>query len=290
MTLGKQDQPHFHVLVAACLGFYFLASGPLSLTQALACTMIVDAEGFESPTYDTAFPVTPVGSLEGQGGWLATIGTTSTAIVQTTTVYTGSQAVRVDRASNTNDRWAVPVSGWPSERFVKIQWDMRVEGPAGDVNSGEYGPYFAVEAYDDDGFQAGSFGLMGSLGVDASTAEVLYQAAGTGYLTPTGSLVNFGEWNHFLINLDFVDHQYTVALNGNMLVTEDFVDGAGLNQFTDADIAALQAAGDAGSNALTGTAFYDNFTVCQVPEPGSALLAMLAVSGLSCLLGRTKRM
>ena len=35
-------------------------------------------------------------------------------------------------------------------------------------------------------------GLLGSLGVDATTGEVLYQAPGTGFLTAAGPIVAFG--------------------------------------------------------------------------------------------------
>ena len=49
------------------------------------------------------------------------------------------------------------MSGWPSQRYVCIDWDMRVQQTV----SAAFGPFFGVEAYDDD---AASIGLLGSLG------------------------------------------------------------------------------------------------------------------------------
>ncbi len=281
----------------------------LALTFLLACSSqaavidIVDGEGFESPSYST-------GTLEGQvaslpsdavdGVWQASIGTTSTATVQTSVVQSGSQAVRVTRAPNEADgggRFGIELSGWPDPagpvggRFICIMWDMYVDGPLG-VPGQSFGPFFGVEAYDDDGVGL-SNGLIGSLGVDATTGDVLYQAAGTGFLTETGSTVNFGEWNTFRIDIDFLLNQYQVFVNGSddplsmiPLVTEGFVDGAGLAQFTDAPLATFAAAGDSISQATGGSAWFDNYRIVQgkIPEPTTlvlGLLALVATQGVS---------
>jgi hypothetical protein len=160
---------------------------------------------------------------------------------------------------------------------------MRVQGPAGVNNGNQFGPYFGVEAYDDAG---NPVALLGSLGVDATTGDVLYQAAGSGDLTETGATVAFGQWNRFQIKLDYSTHQYTTYLNGAQVgVITTYVDNAAypgqLNEFTDGDIAALAAAGDSVSMAMTGTAYYDNFTiregVCSVPEPASIGLAIMSL-------------
>ena len=151
-----------------------------------------------------------------------------------------------------------------------------------------FGPFFGVEAYDDDG---NPVGLLGSLGVDAATGDVLYQAAGTGFLTEIGSPVTFGQWNRFQIKLDYSTHQYSVYLNGGALGTIGFVDQnnipGGLNEFSDADISTLAAAGDPASLALAGTAYYDNFLVregeCIIPEPSTIVLVGLSLVMLSGL-------
>ncbi len=227
---------------------------------------IVNAAGFELP-FTTVFGGT--GQLEGQvnpagegqilppGQWQRSFGGISTARVQSAVFAPGggTQAVRVDRAANNDVRWAVQVDhlGYPdfpnpfppepAQPVICISWDMRVQQTTG--APGTFGPFFGVEAYAD---TAVAPGLLGSLGVDATTGDVLFQATGSGILTETGSVVSFGQWNHFDIELDYSTDQYTVFLNFAELGTFGFVD-PGLNNFSDADISALAAAGDAASQA-----------------------------------------
>jgi hypothetical protein len=268
---------------------------------------IVNSGGFELP-FTTVFLGT--GQLEGQvnpagegqvlqpGQWLRSPASGgSTAVVQSTVFAPGggTQAVRVNRAANNDARWAVPVGHLaypdfpnpfppePAQPLISITWDMRVEQTVG--AGGTFGPFFGVEAYDDDG---GSIGLLGSLGVDATTGDVLFQAAGTGVLTETGHVVSFGQWNRFAITLDYSADQYTIFLNSAPLGTIGFVD-PGLDNFSDADLSALAAAGDAASQALTGTAYFDNFLVREgaIPEPGAAMVLAAGAGGM--LLRRARR-
>lgn len=269
---------------------------------------VVNANGFEPGVFPNGFAL---GSLEGQvnppgegqlispGLWLKSPdvpANTSSAVVQSAVFAPGggSQAVKVDRAANFDARWAVPVNALaypdypnpfppePAQPCLCLSWDMQVLQSAGNGDT-TFGPFFGIEAYDDDGIVVG---LLGSLGVDAATGDVLYQAAGTGTLTETGSVVNFGEWNHFQIKLDYSTKQYDVFLNYANLGTIGFVDennAAGpLTKLSDVDIATLAAAGDAASLALTGTGYFDNFLVregaCPIPEPGSLILALLAMT------------
>jgi hypothetical protein len=289
------------VRVLGRLGALSLAAHVICISvasgQAPVPPMIVDASGFESPKFDITFgpggPGTGSGQLEGQtpstfqGTWLRTKGIgLSTADVQTAVKLTGNQALEVTRVANSDDRWAVPVGGYPSlaePRFICIAWDMRVEQTIGPANT--FGPFFGVEAYDDD---AAVLGLLGTLGVDASNGEVLIQQAGTGFLAAPGPTVTFGAWNNFMIELDFLNHTYEYFLNNVSLGVEGFVDQGnvpgGLNEFTDADIATFAAAGDPASQALAGTAYFDNFKVmegpCVIPEPTSCVMVGLAGMGL----------
>lgn len=250
---------------------------------------VVDGEGFEAPDYSTTF--LGAGQLEGQfastnGGfgstqWLQSpAGGASTAVVQDSVVASGSQAVRVDRASNSDDRWAVPVTGFPAERFICIDWDMRVEQT---VTSTGFGPFFGIESYDDDG---SSVTRMGTLGVDAATGELLFGDAASGLIpTPGGETVNFGEWNNFRIVLDFETDTYFGFLNGVIVVNAAPFEFPGADEFTDADIAALAASGDIVSQGLTGTAFFDNYFVTEtddvskiIPEPASLVSALIVAA------------
>ena len=261
-------------------------------THASASPIIVDSHGFELPAFTTTAGGT--GSIEGQtpatfnGTWLRDKGAgTSSAIVQTAVVAPGggTQAVKVTKAANEVEAsWAVPVSGYPASGYVCIDWDMRVEGPAGDVNT-QFGPFMGVRAYDDD---ANKLGVLGTWGVDATTGEVLIQDAGTGFLDAPGPTVAFGAWNHYGMELNFNTHSYRVLLNNAQVGPSiGFVDQnnvvGGLNEFTDADIATfIAAAGNAG--AATGVGYFDNFTVedgpCQVPEPSTLALAAIGLCGM----------
>ena len=258
-----------------------------TLAPSAPAQVVVDSHGFEAPFFTTTFNGT--GQLEGQtpatfnGTWLRTKGPgLGSATVQTAVVASGAQAVRVDRAANSDDRWGVPVSGYPaSGNFITVNWDMRVQQTAGPTNT--FGPFLGMEAYDED---AVAIGLLGSLGVDATTGDVLFQAANTGFLTETGVTVAFGAWNHYAVEFNFSTHVYRFFLNGTLLGSQGFVDqtnvAGGLDEFTDANISALAAAGDPASQALTGTAYFDNFDVTEgpIPEPASAV-TLLALSTLA---------
>jgi hypothetical protein len=230
-----------------------------------AAGTILDSAGFESPLYSTS---TGGGALQNQQGWKkVSIGSgLGTATVQNTVVQSGSQAIRVNRAANSDDRWAVPnlwnLVGQPSVptvRFALVEWDMRVTQSS--TVSPPYGPFFGVDMYDD----KGAFGVLAGFGVDASTGDVLYQVQDTGALAETGVTATFDQWHHFQVLLDFGMRNYRTYFDNNLLAWTGFVDrgssGTALNELTDADIAAIGAAGDAPSQAATGTAYFDNFAV-----------------------------
>ncbi|QDS96940.1 hypothetical protein [Adhaeretor mobilis] len=273
--------------------------------------VIIDSDGFESvglpPTgsgYDTTFAPgggLPVGSLEGQHAslpgdsttapWLASLGTDSTAVVQTTTVNTGSQAIEVHRETGDSPSfWGVPVTAWPdSARFVCIEWDMYVEGPVGTPGP-DFGPYFGVDAIDDASVTGSDFGLIGSLGVLATSGDVVYTDE-TGSLAPTGSTVGFGAWHHFHIDLDFDLQVYSVILDTVPLLTEPFVGtvsgGLTLEDFSDAPLGTFAAGVD-----LPATAYFDNYIVYQlntkIPEPTTMAMGLIALISMSSVSRRRR--
>lgn len=265
--------------VIAALGI-FLAAGA---AQAATFTLI-DGEGFEAPEYSQAILEGQFAStFEGFGSaaWVQSpVGGTSTAVVQDSVVASGDQAVQVDRAANSDDRWAVPITGAPAERYVCIEWDMLVE----ESSTTGFGPFFGIEAYDDD---ATSILRIGSLGVDAATGEVLVTDRATGLIATTET-VNFGEWNSYRMILDFQTDTYFNFINGVLINSLDF-ESVGADQFTDADIAAIAASFDTDSQSATGTAYFDNYLVFEtdqfnkIPEPASVVgaLMMIAMAGAS---------
>src|SRR5688572_13914400 len=230
-------------LLSACL-----LLGAFSTSCPAAGTIL--STGFESPYV--------AGSLEGQQGWVANTGA-STAIVQNSVAHSGSQALLVTRAANSDKRWAVPnLTGIPSQQYVAVDWDMRVAGPAGNPALTEFGPFFGVEGYDADS----GILLLGSLGVDATTGDVLYQLQDTGALTESGSTVSFNQWYHFKLVFDFLNDSYRGFVNGTLVANTGFVDRSfNLDNFTDADISTLAAYFNPQSQALGGSAVFDNFVV-----------------------------
>ena len=277
---------------------------------------IVNAAGFEAPAFTTTFlgtgelagQVNPVGvgQIISPGQWLLTQGGQTLEGVVQNSVFApggGSQAVRIDRTGNTSTRWGIPVNNQaypeypignvpPGETLqpcLCINWDMRVNGPAGDPLT-DFGPYFGVEANDDD---VSGLSLLGSLGVDATTGEVLYQAPGTGDLAAAGPVAAFGTWNNYQIKLDYSTHDYTIIYNSVPLGTFAFVDGPE-DQFSEANIFAVAASGAAGDLARAGTAYFDNFLVregmCNViPEPTTCMLAAMGLALVPCLARRQRR-
>jgi hypothetical protein len=206
--------------------------------------------GFEAPGFTT-------GNLQGQGGWVTAGAGTSTAVVQNSITQSGSQAVTVTKAatSNSDRRWAVPVSGYPVQRFVIVDWDMRVTQAS--IQTG-FGPFFGVDTYDADVTPY----VLGSLGVDATTGDVLYQDQDSGELKESGSFATFEAWNHFRLILDFGNDSYRAYFNGAQVANTGFVDrGFGLDNFTDADIATFAAASDPVSQTVSASAVFDNFTI-----------------------------
>jgi hypothetical protein len=196
----------------------------------------------------------------------------------------GQKAVQVVRqASASGDvRFAVvkPIANVSSP--ITVDWDMNYTQSA--VPTGSFGPFFGVEVYD--GLNNAPL-LAGSLGVDSKTGEVLYQETGDGAFVVTPLVLAPGTWNHFKISLDYTAKTYSIFVNGNLQATEPFVD-PGIADFTDAPMSGLAAGGDAASLAAGGTAYFDNYVLNGVPEPGVAGLGLLGVA-LSLRRGQNRR-
>ncbi|MEX0643153.1 MAG: hypothetical protein WD468_10660 [Pirellulales bacterium] len=220
---------------------------------------MVDSLGFESPAFT-------LGALAGQSllspvtdRWsVATTGGGSTsAVVQNSIKFSGNQAVLVTRTSNSDARFGVPNrTGVPTQRFVIIDWDMRVSAA---TTSGGFGPFFGVDTYDD----AGIFSQLGTFGLDATTGELLYQLPGGNIDVVPGATVPFDTWQHYRMVLDFSNDTYQGYLNGVLrLSSTGFINpGPTVNEFTDGDIAAFAAGGDPISLGLSASAVFDNFVI-----------------------------
>jgi hypothetical protein len=256
--------------VAGCL--WLISTGGPATAQAV----LYDSGGFEAPRF-TAGPVEGQDVLFGSWQRSAHSGPASTATVQTAVTDGGSQALRVDRATNDFAYWSVPI-GSPVPLTVNIQWDMRVDQAA---NVGQVsGPFFGVVAY-------GSGGLIGALGVDSFTRDAIYLDPTLGFQPSTPrTFMTMGVFHHYRLELDYNGSgggTYEAFVDGTQLPISNttfaspFVVNSGNNDLNRSYIAALPSAADAASQAATGTAYFDNYsiTLTAVPEPTA-----LALTGL----------
>jgi hypothetical protein len=234
------------------LGALMVASESRAVAEE-AFNYIVNAGGFESFAD---------GNLVGQQGWLTSPpsepGNVTTATVMPAAGPDGSKAVRVSRGANEDRRFAVVVQegvDYDLGRFVLASWDMRVNQSNGSAS--QFGPLMGVEAYDNNA-PSPPFTLIGSLGVDATTGDVIYQATNTGFIKETGVFATFGAWHHFDLLLDFNTKTYRGYFDSQELFQEGFVDG-GITALTDVDLSAIAAATN--SMAVTADAYVDNFQV-----------------------------
>jgi hypothetical protein len=236
----------------------------LGLRTGVTASGVAFDTGFEAPAYTTTGGTLGGGVLQGQAGWLwdgslLDPSLHSTAVVQNSVAKSGSQGVLVTRKSLSDRHWAMPKTGLPTQRFIAIDWDMRV---AAAPDSTGYGPVFGVDS--NDRLPNGTARVLGSLGVDSSTGEVLYQQPNTGFFAPTTALVGFDQWNHFRIVLDYATDSFQGFLNGVHIVSSSFIDDSvaqELDKFSDADIFATAGEADAVSQNLSSTAVFDNFLV-----------------------------
>ena len=248
---------------------------PLEPRRLLAAALtLFDSGGFEPPRYSP-------GPLRGQdvamGPWLKDPGE-GPAAVQTESVFGGAQAVRLTRPASVNGdtRYAVlkPFTPVADLDVLRISWDMNVT--LNQQPGVPFGPFMGVEAYDSIGFTPL---LIGSLGVDATTGDVLYQDGTTGVLTETGYRVTPGQWNHFTLEVDYAADTYTVFVDGEALASTGFVNDAAV-AFSDAPLAALAASGDSVATAV-GTAHYDNYRIEVYTEPTPPAVTGVYLSGTS---------
>jgi len=254
---------------------------------ATSAAVIYDSGGFEAPKFTAGAPL--AGQDVISGPWLKDPGT-STAVVTTTNAFTGTQDVQVTRVPGpTGDtRWSVTKPQAPATGFnvFDIDTDVRVEQSTFSgtpPTNTDFGPAFGLEAYDASTTPLAPK-LIGSVTIDATTGDVLYQAAGTGVLTETGTVVSRGAYHHLKLEVNFGTGKYSAYVDNALLHTESFVD-SGILAFTDAPIVTF-AASATSINTGAGTAYFDNYSINVIPEPTGAALIGLALTGL---VGRRRR-
>ncbi len=201
--------------------------------------------------------------------------------VDPTKVFQGSQSVQLTRI-NSDQRWAPVFNVTPAapNPTVEISWEMSVPLTGATTT---FGPFFGVEA--DSTAVTGH--RLGGAGIDASTGELLFETPnsfettnglGTGYIPGPG-------FHKYTLDFNFSNQAYAVSVDGivrasNLL----FLNSA--TTFEDASLAELQAA-PSGQDTAAGTAYFDNYTISLVPEPGSIGL-LGVVCAAFCLRRRRK--
>lgn len=211
--------------------------------------VVVNSAGFEPTAYNT-------GTLEGQQGWFNAGSGGATAVVQTTVVKSGTQAVKLTRTAQSNRYFGRFINSPPVGRYMSIDWDMRFEATG---STGVFGPFLGVNGFYES--SGGAIGFVAGFGVDVTTRELLYQQGGTGNFV-AGPVVPANTWAHYRIDFDFGTDTYRSYYNGTLIATTGFVDAhLGIDRLTDVDMVALPAAGDSGSQAQTGVAYFDNLIV-----------------------------
>lgn len=249
----------------------------LSLTAAAPASAIVlyDSEGFEDPTFAQS-------DLEGQdptdGPWATTTSQqNSTAVVTDEQSFGGDQSVRVTRAVGEDQWWLVEkptkMAGEPLSTAV-VEWRMMVPSSAGTPGT-HFGPFFGIEVV---GFDSnGDLYSLARGGADATTSDVLYDGWNAGGFAETGDTFSFGQWHHYELVVDFSLGSFDLYFDGSHAATDDFMklplaggaadSSASITHFNEAAIATLFAGHDIG-----GTAYFDDYNITLVPEPGSVTL------------------
>jgi len=243
-------------------------------TLLAAVATLFDSGGFEPPRY-------AVGPLEGQdpaGPWLKTNPRPGVARVESEITRDSASAVEITRpaAIDGDTRYGVvkPYTPAAGANILRIAWDMDV---APNHQPGiPFGPFMGVEAYDTVG---GVPLLIGSVGVDATTGDVLYQDGNTGVLTEAGFKVALGQWNHFTLEIDYAARTYTAFVDGDAKAATGFVNDAAFG-FSDAPLAALAASADSVLTA-TGSAYFDNYRIDVFAEPTPPAVTAAYVSSSS---------
>src|SRR4051795_1483900 len=132
-------------LLRSCWHCFFSSRNSVAVLCCLLCIQLPQIGRAAGTILSTGFesPYTP-GSLQGQFGWVTAGSGASTAVVQNSISNSGTQAVTVTKAAaaNSDRRWAVPESGYPTQRYVILDWDMRVAQSA--ITSG-FGPFFGFD-------------------------------------------------------------------------------------------------------------------------------------------------
>ena len=251
-----------------------------------AIDIIYDSEGFEAPRFDAVVQPELFGQDDGNiytgDPWTQdNPATIFDANIQTSVVKTGAQALQIDRQANEDTRFVMvtPIGpNFPNDRIF-IDAFMKVEFSTPAL---AFGPYFGIEASDYNGPPFASEPRLGLFYVDATERSLLVGTLGT--LADTGVDID-DDWHFYRMILNYTTKTYELYVDDMItpVVTVAFLNPA-LNTFTEVDLASVA---DESFPNLTGTAYFDDLVVYQVPEPATLSAGMMLA--VTLMLRRRRR-
>jgi hypothetical protein len=266
-----------------------LALSMVAARPVVASITLLDTQGFEPPLFSTTFDAGGTGDpgqLAGQPQvppsetWTQAGPDTSTATIQTGFALE-TQAVELQYGGG-DTRWGVPMSINPLTVTVSFDLAYTASTPPTVPGVGPFGPLYGVEAFD---ASAGPVSLIGSVFVDTSNGELVYQETGTGFITAIASVAPLTPSVFYGIDLvlDYTAQQYSIFVNDVLALGGiGFVDGEA-TAFTDASLAAISGGVD--PTGFLGAGFVDNFVITAVvPEFSTGLMwaGLASIAGGGC--------
>ena len=228
----------------------------------IAWAVAADA-GTLATAYDTGFesPDFAAGALVPQDAWSNVSTNDSPATVAAVAANTGAQGVELVRGSGVDlqadANYFVNLSEQTFTDVVKVTWEMNVQSTG--ASPPPFGPFFGMDNFTSNGGTK----RVGYAGLDATTGEVLYSAAGTGLLSVDDSTVTLDAWHTWVMTMDFNALTYDVAVNA-VTVLDDigFADvTVDIANFSAAALTTFPGSNDTASNDQGGNAYYDNYLV-----------------------------
>lgn len=248
---------------------------------------VIYATGFEDP------PFAAGSQLLGQDGWTTAIPgflNPAAGVVTDAVARTGRQSLEVRGVDLLPSggptapydavgsyRRPVNYTVGPDGRTIRVEADLRIDGPAAPTATDFFS--VTIAARSGDGETLGEFGLS-SMGVAAGYGFGINPGDPPAVTAP----IALNRWYHLAMALDFAGRTTSYYLDGALVGT---VAAPSASNVLLRAAVVVYALPDAGPDARADyTARADNFSIAAVPEPGS--VGLLAAGGL-VLLGAARR-